>query len=87
MRETVSTIDLRHNLGEILNRVDLRHEQFVIERKGKQMAAIIPMTLFNEIQETARRHVIQFLDNLKSDLSDTRAMDLANDLKREIRSK
>lgn len=86
MRETVSTIDLRHNLGEILNRVDLRHEQFVVERKGKQMAAIIPISLFNEIQVVARKHMIQFLDDLKGNLSDAEAMDLANEIKREVRS-
>ncbi len=86
MKATVSTIDLRHNLGEILNRVDLRHEQFVIERKGKKMAAIIPIGLFNEIQEAAREHVVKFLDNLKSDLSDADAMALANEIKHEVRS-
>ncbi len=87
MRETVSTLDLRHNLGEILNRVDLRHEQFVVERKGKQMAAIIPIGLFNEIQVVARKHMAQFLDDLKNNLSDAEAMDLANEIKREVRSK
>ena len=86
MKATVSTIDLRHNLGEILNRVDLRHEQFVIERKGKKMAAIITIGLFNETQEAAREHVVKFLDNLKSDLSDADAMALANEIKHEVRS-
>ena len=86
MKATLSTMELRHNLGEILNRVDLRHEQFVIERKGKQMAAIIPIGLFNEIQEAAREHVVKFLDELSGDLSDDEAMALANEVKQEARA-
>ena len=86
MKATVTTMDLRHNLGDILNRVDLRHEQFIVERKGKQLAAIIPIGLFNEIQEAARKHVLQFLDELGDGLSDDEAMNLANEVKQEARS-
>lgn len=86
MKATLTTIDLRHHLGEILNRVDLRHEQFVIERKGKQMAAIIPIGLFNEIQVAARKHMVQFLNDLKTDFSDAEAMVIANEIKHEARS-
>lgn len=86
MKETVSTMDLRQKLGDILNRVDLRHEQFIVERKGRQMAAIIPMDLFNEIQDSARKHMINFLDGLSTSLSDEKAMSFANEIKKEARS-
>ena len=35
MKRKVSTLDIRQNLGDILNRVALRHDEYVIERKGK----------------------------------------------------
>ena len=35
MRAALSTLDLRQQLGDILDRVALPHDQFVIERKGK----------------------------------------------------
>jgi hypothetical protein len=33
--EKVSTIDVRQRIGDMLNRVALRRDEFVIERKGK----------------------------------------------------
>jgi len=35
MTEKVSTLEVRQKLGDMLNRVALRHDQFIIERKGK----------------------------------------------------
>ncbi len=43
MKETVTTIEVRRKLGDLLNRVDLRHDQFIIERKGKPLAALVPV--------------------------------------------
>lgn len=31
--EKISTIDVRQRIGDLLNRVSLRHDEFVIERK------------------------------------------------------
>ena len=49
MKQTISTMNMRQNLGDILNRVDLRHDQFIIERKGKPLAALIPIVLWEQI--------------------------------------
>lgn len=51
MTNKVSAIDLRHHLGELLNRVNLRDEQFVIERNGKPLAAMVPVWLLLKFQE------------------------------------
>jgi len=32
MSETTSTMDVRQRVGDLLNRVALRHDEFVIER-------------------------------------------------------
>jgi hypothetical protein len=40
MTERISTLDVRQRLGDMLNRVALRHDEFVIERKGKALAAL-----------------------------------------------
>jgi len=39
----VSTIDVRQRIGDMLNRVALRHDEFVIERKGEPLAALVPI--------------------------------------------
>lgn len=51
MTSNISAIDLRHHLGELLNRVNLRDEFFVIERKGKPLAAIVPVWLLTKFGE------------------------------------
>ena len=43
MTEKVSTIYVRQRIGDLLNRVALRHDEFVIERKGKPLAALVPI--------------------------------------------
>ncbi|MBV8607999.1 MAG: type II toxin-antitoxin system Phd/YefM family antitoxin [Singulisphaera sp.] len=39
----LSVIELRHSLGEILNRAEYRGERIVIHRRGKDAAALIPI--------------------------------------------
>lgn len=51
MTSKISAIDLRHHLGELLNRINLRDEQFIVERNGKPLAAIVPMWLFMKFYE------------------------------------
>jgi hypothetical protein len=34
MTERVSTTDVRRRIGDMLNRVARRHDEFIIERKG-----------------------------------------------------
>lgn len=43
MLKKISTLEIRQNLGEILNRVNLRDDQYIIERKGRPLAAVIPI--------------------------------------------
>ena len=87
MKQVISTMDIRNNLGDILNRVDLRHDQFVIERKGKPLAALIPIILWEQIQDSAKTYALEFLRSRPSELSDKAAMDLATKIKKSVRSK
>ena len=43
MLKNVSTLEIRRNLGAILNRVSLRDDQYIIERKGELLAAVVPV--------------------------------------------
>jgi len=38
MSQSVSAVEARQKLGEILNRVALRREEIIIERAGKKIA-------------------------------------------------
>lgn len=54
MINTIAAIKARQNLGDLLNRVSLKHDEFIIERGGRPMAAIIPIEKFEQLQEAAR---------------------------------
>lgn len=40
---TVTSENVRDNLGELINRVKYRHERLAVTRRGKPVAALVPM--------------------------------------------
>lgn len=85
-REKVSTLDVRQRIGDMLNRVALRHDEFIIERKGKPLAALVSVQRLDQIRRFARRHALGFLDQQRgAPLSDDEAMELALKAKRWAR--
>ena len=88
MAEKVSTVDVRQRIGDMLNRVALRHDEFVIERKGKPMAALVPVERLEQMRRFARRHALNFLEEQKgTSLSDEEAMDIAIEAQRWARKR
>src|SRR5262245_40160581 len=78
MPEKVSTIDVRQRIGDMLNRVSLRHDEFIIERKGKPLAALVPVERLEQMRRFARTQALDFLEQQKgSDLTEAQAEDLA----------
>lgn len=85
MKRKISTIDIRHNLGEILDRVALRHDEYVIERKGKPLAALVPVDRLERMEEAARTHLLSVLDRLESKLTAEEADTLALEAQKVLR--
>jgi prevent-host-death family protein len=78
MPEKVSTIDVRQRIGDMLNRVSLRHDEFIIERKGKPLAALVPVERLEQMRRFARTQALDFLERQKgSELTEAQAEDLA----------
>jgi prevent-host-death family protein len=50
----ISPLDLRAHLGELLDRVRLRRDTFVVERRGVEIAAIVPVERLRQLEEFAR---------------------------------
>jgi prevent-host-death family protein len=53
MTEKISTLEVRQRLGDILNRVALRNDQFIIERKGTPLAAIVPVEWLEQMRRAS----------------------------------
>src|SRR5262245_5636666 len=89
MTEKVSTMDVRSRIGDMLNRVALRHDEFIIERKGQPMAALVPVERLEQMRAFARKQALAFLERQEQDrgrpLSDEEAMRLALEAQRAAR--
>ena len=82
-------MDVRARIGDMLNRVALRHDEFVIERRGKPLAALVPVERLEQMRRFARQHAIGFLERQKGapgeQLPEQEAMDIALDAQRAAR--
>jgi len=88
MAEKVSTIDVRQRIGDLLNRVALRHDEFVIERKGKPLAALVPIERLEQMRRFARRHALELLEQQKqSTVTEEQALQVAMEAQRSARKR
>lgn len=55
MVKKVNAIKARHNLGQLLEQVYYRGDQYVIERAGRPMAAVVPLWQLEEWQKRRKR--------------------------------
>lgn len=62
MTRRITAMEVRKRLGDILNRVALRQDQFIIERKGKPLAAIVPVEKLEQLDRAARHHLLDVLE-------------------------
>lgn len=80
-------MDVRARIGDMLNRVALRHDEFIIERKGKPLAALVPVERLDQMRRFARRHALEFMEQQRaSDVSAAQATEIAAEAKRWARS-
>ncbi len=88
MADKVSTIDVRQRIGDLLNRVALRHDEFIIERKGKALAALVPVERLEQMRRFARRHALDVMERQQGGaLNEDQAMKIALDATRWARRK
>ncbi len=58
----ISTIDSCQRIGDLLSRVALRHDEFIIERKGKALAALEPVERLEQMRRFAPRHALEVME-------------------------
>ena len=88
MTVTVSTIDVRQRIGDLLNRIALRNDEFVIERKGKPVAALVAAGRLEQMRRFAKRQALGVLEEQSGGLLDEeKALDLALEAQRWARKR
>lgn len=86
MVDKVSTMEVRQRIGDMLNRVALRHDEFIIERKGKPLAALVPVERLEQMRRFARRHALDVMQRRKGGtVTDEEAMALGLEAQRWAR--
>jgi prevent-host-death family protein len=51
MYKKISALKARQNLGQVMNEVAIRGDEYVIERDGKPLVAMIPMERYEILQK------------------------------------
>jgi hypothetical protein len=70
----------------MLNRVALRRDEFIIERKGKALAALVPIERLEQMRSFARRQALDFIEEQGAvALTEREASDLALEAQRVAR--
>ncbi len=86
MRERVTTLEMRKHLGDVLDRVALRQDQFIIERRGRRLAALVPVDKLERLELLARRYVLDVLERPRNRVLTQKEADrLADEAKHESR--
>jgi prevent-host-death family protein len=90
--QTISAMKVRQKLGEILAKIELRGEEFLIEKGGNPTAVLIPYKKIQRIRERAAKEVGEILDKAgekspNADLSDDEIESFVNQAIHESRPK
>lgn len=86
MVEKITTLEVRERLGDYLNRVALRHDQFIIERKGKPLAAMVPVEKLIELERAARERLLSTPPSRRT-ITQADADRVANEAKHKTRKR
>lgn len=62
MLKRISALKARQNLGQVMNEVALRGDDYIIERSGKPLVAIIPLDKYQQLQ----RDLDDFFEDVKA---------------------
>lgn len=84
MKRTVTALDARRRLGELLESVYLRGDEVVIERAGKPMAVVIPAERY-EILEQSRKRLFELIDRAHEHNRDVSPAVIATEVDEAVR--
>lgn len=88
MERVIGAVEARRNFGKILHEVETERGQFVVERNGEPVAAVVPVKLYRQWQR--RREAFFETMRLAAErsgvASEEEAMGLALEAQRSVRA-
>lgn len=70
MEKTVTALDARKKLGQLLEEVYYQGNQFIVERAGKPMAVVVPVEQYRQWKER-RERFFAMVDEVRARNQDT----------------
>jgi prevent-host-death family protein len=83
MLKTVSALKVRQNLGEIMNEVALRDDEYIVERAGKPLVAIIPVEKYLSMKRE-RDEFFRMYDAMQAEVADEDAANIDRDIEEAL---
>lgn len=74
MLKTVSAIKARQNLGQVMNEVFLKDDEYIVERSGKPLVAIIPIEKYLNMKNN-RKEFFRLYDSMQGTADDASSVD------------
>lgn len=84
MKRTVSAMQARQRLGELLEGVYYRGDEVVIERAGKVMAVVVPVQQY-EVMAQSRERMFEIIERWQSNNRDVPFEEIQRDVELAIR--
>jgi prevent-host-death family protein len=70
MLKTISAIKARQNLGQVMNEVALKEDEYIVERAGKPLVAIIPIEQYQRMK-AEREDFFRMADEIREEAGRT----------------
>lgn len=76
MLKKISAIKMRQNLGHVMNEVALKDDEYIVERAGKPLVAIIPIDQYQRLRGE-REDFFRMVDEIQKEAvrSDRKVID------------
>ena len=71
--------------GDIGRGGGVPNDKFIMERRGKPLAAVVPVERLEQMQRAARMHLLQVLERQEGKLSQAQAERIADEAKHRTR--
>ena len=84
MIQETSAMNIRQNLGEIINEAQYTHSSFLIKRGKKPVAAIVNIDLFDKIR-LFEKEFNRLTSHLKNSFSDLEQKQIEKDIDKAVK--
>ena len=85
MEKVISALDARRKLGQLLEEVFYQGNQFIVERAGKPMAVVVPLSQYRQWKEK-REQFFALIDEVRERNKDTPSEVIEDEVKEAVRA-